>query len=142
MKKFFLFATFAFGFLTSFSQTAITTTNVNLRSSDNYSSKELAIIPKDTRIYLLKCANGWCETNFKGELGYVSSNTIRIVSTSTYQKTSIKYYTNSRGNEVQSPTHYNTAPPGATAVCRDGTYSFSQSRRGTCSHHGGVAKWL
>jgi hypothetical protein len=24
----------------------------------------------------------------------------------------------------------------------DGTYSFSQSRRGTCSHHGGVAKWL
>ncbi|WP_289144502.1 DUF3761 domain-containing protein, partial [uncultured Bacteroides sp.] len=28
------------------------------------------------------------------------------------------------------------------ALCRDGTYSFSKSRRGTCSHHGGVAKWL
>jgi hypothetical protein len=34
------------------------------------------------------------------------------------------------------------APPGATARCRDGTYSFSQHRSGTCSHHGGVAEWL
>jgi len=34
------------------------------------------------------------------------------------------------------------APPGATARCRDGTYSFSQHRSGTCSHHGGVAVWL
>jgi S1-C subfamily serine protease len=35
-----------------------------------------------------------------------------------------------------------SAPKGATAQCRDGTYSFSQSRRGTCSSHGGVARWL
>ena len=34
------------------------------------------------------------------------------------------------------------APPGATARCTDGTYSFSQHRSGTCSHHGGVAQWL
>jgi hypothetical protein len=33
-------------------------------------------------------------------------------------------------------------PPGATARCRDGTYSYSQHRSGTCSHHGGVAEWL
>lgn len=33
-------------------------------------------------------------------------------------------------------------PPGATALCRDGTYSFSKHHSGTCSHHGGVAKWL
>jgi hypothetical protein len=35
-----------------------------------------------------------------------------------------------------------SAPPGATARCRDGTYSFSAHRSGTCSHHGGVAVWL
>lgn len=35
-----------------------------------------------------------------------------------------------------------SAPAGATARCRDGTYSFSQHRAGTCSHHGGVAAWL
>lgn len=33
-------------------------------------------------------------------------------------------------------------PPGATAQCRDGTYSYSQHHSGTCSHHGGVARWL
>ncbi|MSQ21739.1 MAG: DUF3761 domain-containing protein [Dehalococcoidia bacterium] len=30
---------------------------------------------------------------------------------------------------------------GATVRCRDGTYSYSQHRSGTCSHHGGVAQW-
>jgi Protein of unknown function (DUF3761) len=34
------------------------------------------------------------------------------------------------------------APPGATALCNDGTYSFSATRSGTCSHHGGVGVWL
>lgn len=29
-----------------------------------------------------------------------------------------------------------------TAVCRDGTYSCSLHRAGTCSHHGGVSLWL
>ena len=33
-------------------------------------------------------------------------------------------------------------PSGATAICRDGTYSNSKHRRGTCSHHGGVAQRL
>lgn len=27
------------------------------------------------------------------------------------------------------------------ARCRDGTYSYSANRRGTCSWHGGVARW-
>jgi|ERR1035437_48786 hypothetical protein len=35
-----------------------------------------------------------------------------------------------------------SAPPGATARCNDGTYSYSQHHQGTCSHHGGVAEWL
>lgn len=30
---------------------------------------------------------------------------------------------------------------GATAMCNDGTYSYSAHRQGTCSHHGGVAVW-
>ena len=47
----------------------------------------------------------------------------------------------SKTNEPASPPN-NSPPAGATAQCRDGTYSFSQHRRGTCSHHGGVARWL
>ena len=53
------------------------------------------------------------------------------------------YYTNSRGVLVHRPMPSESGPPeGATAQCADGTYSFSQSRRGTCSHHGGVSRWL
>ncbi|MGH2879117.1 MAG: DUF3761 domain-containing protein [Solirubrobacteraceae bacterium] len=51
-------------------------------------------------------------------------------------------YVNSAGKTVCRPEESPTAPAGATAECVDGTYSFSESRSGTCSHHGGVARWL
>jgi uncharacterized protein (DUF2147 family) len=52
-------------------------------------------------------------------------------------------YVNSSGNTVCSPEESSSGPPtGATAECEDGTYSFSEHRSGTCSSHGGVAKWL
>jgi len=51
------------------------------------------------------------------------------------------YYVNTYSNTVHSPAYAPSIPAGASAKCRDGTYSFSQSRRGTCSHHGGVAIW-
>ncbi len=49
-------------------------------------------------------------------------------------------YVNSAGNTVCRPSKNNTGD--ATAICADGTYSYSQSRRGTCSHHGGISSWL
>ena len=52
------------------------------------------------------------------------------------------YYTNSQGHVVHRPMQARHLPRGATARCRDQTYSFSENHRGTCSHHGGVAKWL
>src|SRR6202142_3871093 len=36
----------------------------------------------------------------------------------------------------------NTDPTGATAKCKDGTYSKSAHHSGTCSSHGGVSEWL
>lgn len=51
-------------------------------------------------------------------------------------------YVNVSGNCVHRPVEANRPSAGATAKCNDGTYSFSQHRRGTCSHHGGVAVWL
>ena len=52
------------------------------------------------------------------------------------------YYTNVNGHRVHRPTRASQAPAGATARCSDGTWSFSENHRGTCSHHGGVASWL
>lgn len=52
-------------------------------------------------------------------------------------------YTNVDGNRIRSPAYARNGPPaGATARCRDGTYSFSQHHRGTCSGHHGVDEWL
>lgn len=50
-------------------------------------------------------------------------------------------YINVDGSQVHSPAYADSIPSGASAICRDGTYSFSQHRQGTCSGHGGVASW-
>jgi hypothetical protein len=51
-------------------------------------------------------------------------------------------YRNVDGVCVHRPEQANQPPAGATAQCNDGSYSFSQHRQGTCSHHGGVRRWL
>jgi hypothetical protein len=55
------------------------------------------------------------------------------------------YYKNVSGHCVHRPVKVKknaAAPAGATAKCRDGSYSFSEHASGTCSHHGGVAVWI
>jgi len=53
------------------------------------------------------------------------------------------YVSRSDGQSVHQParTTNGSKPPDATAHCRDGTWSFSHTHRGTCSRHGGVAQW-
>ncbi|KMZ11740.1 hypothetical protein BHUM_04373 [Candidatus Burkholderia humilis] len=54
------------------------------------------------------------------------------------------HYTNRDGNSVHAPARSRSSavPQGASAQCRDGTYSFSRHHSGTCSRHGDVASWL
>ena len=49
------------------------------------------------------------------------------------------YYKNVNGACVHRPA---SDPSGATAKCRDGSYSYSRHASGTCSHHGGVLRWI
>lgn len=50
------------------------------------------------------------------------------------------YFTVISTSTVTPPS---TEPPaGVTAICNDGTYSYSKHRSGTCSHHGGVKVWI
>ena len=119
--------------------------NLNLREAPNTTSAIITQIPKGTRVTVDEdCECKWIPVKDNGHIGYVSTKYLskNKIDHTPIRNISIKYYSNSTGERVQSPTYYNSAPPGATALCRDGTYSFSKSRRGTCSHHGGVAKWL
>jgi hypothetical protein len=51
------------------------------------------------------------------------------------------YISKPSGDCVPDPTQAPTPPPGWHAQCRDGSYSFSEHRSGTCSGHGGVNQW-
>lgn len=140
--------------------TKYVTNNLNLRYEANTHSYILTVIPRGTAVTIDKdCDCKWVPVEYNGYVGYISTKylsktpvrktykhrigtSVRKGRYSSYNRRGgLRYYTNSYGNRVQSPTYYNSRPAGATALCRDGTYSFSQSRRGTCSHHGGVARW-
>jgi len=51
-------------------------------------------------------------------------------------------YHDDDGDWTTSPGYYDEEPGGASAICADGTYSFSDDAEGTCSWHGGVDVWL
>lgn len=81
------------------------------------------------------CASGVSPTTIDG-VARVSA----IASAATCDETTS--YVNSSGNCDHRPEVAGTVPAGATAQCRDGEYSFSQHREGTCSGHQGVSRWL
>ncbi len=149
MKNVFLFLWLVLSAIAN-AQQVVVRSNVNLRSAPTTDSRILYKIPQGTTINLNGCESDWCEISISGHSGFVSKqHTVSRgdYSSSPHQEVAhpigpINHYTNSKGNVVQSPTHYDRPPSRATAKCRDGSYSFSQSTRGTCSHHGGVAQWL
>lgn len=61
------------------------------------------------------------------------------LSTPPYKPTSSFPTRSNRPKEPESNVNYVELKP--TARCRDGSLSYSQSRQGTCSHHGGVSTW-
>ena len=149
MKKFLSFFIFIICILFSSSIQAQdiykTSANLNLRILPTTSSGIITVIPCGNQIILLKHINNeWAEVKYKGYVSYVSKKYLRPSKTQrNYSRhNTSRYYRNVEGVRVQSPTHYHSIPAGATAICNDGTYSFSRNRRGTCSHHGGVAVWL
>ncbi len=88
-----------------------------------------------------KCSNCWTITNLSG----LSAARLRVkhvtATRSTPSSTSCPsdYYRNSSGHCVHRPS---SDPTGATAQCWDGSYSYSEHASGTCSHHGGVKRWI
>jgi uncharacterized protein YraI len=133
-----------FSFVGFSQQTRYTTTELNIRSGAGSSYTILHTIPSGQQVDVLYKAGGsWVAVDYSGIKGFVNSNYLTgYPKHSQHIKTVPHYYKNIDGDRIQSPTHSDRAPNGATAVCNDGTYSFSRNRRGTCSHHGGVDYWL
>lgn len=129
--------------VTATDTTAYTTTVIRLRAEPSPAARVLATLEAGTRVRLNGCADGWCSVTARGRTGYLLEEFLTSKSPKPPAAQG-RGYKNSQGVWVPSPqrTPGNEPPQGATALCRDGTYSFSQSRRGTCSHHGGVEQWL
>ena len=141
------------------------TTNLNLRYGPGTDYSVLAVIPQGTQVTIEEdCDCKWVPVEYQGKVGYISTKylseskptisytskkttsshkrSLRSSSNRNYKFGSGRYYTNVDGYRVQSPTYSKRKPTGATALCWDGTYSYSRNSRGTCSHHGGVKRWL
>ena len=134
------------------------TTNLNMRYGPGIEYEIIISLPKGTPVKIDElCDCKWVLVEYRGIIGYISTKYLSNITPRreikrewhspkrniiTTHNSGIRYYTNVNGYRVQSPTYYDSAPIGATVLCRDGTYSFSRNRRGTCSHHGGVARWL
>ena len=122
---------------------AYTTASVRLREKPFPTARALAALPQATAVRLYNCSQGWCSVAVSRLAGYLLEEflTAQAPQAATSQG---RGYINSQGEWVPSPmrTADGQPPPGASAHCRDGTFSFSRTRQGTCSHHGGVAEWL
>ena len=120
---------------------AYTTASVRLREKPAATARALALLRQGTTVRLYQCSDGWCNVGVYKLAGYVLE---KFLTTAPQPIAQGRGYINSQGQWVPSPTRTpdGQPPAGASAKCRDGTFSFSKSRRGTCSHHGGVAEWL
>jgi uncharacterized protein YraI len=148
MRRLFLFAFLFLGWpatpLAAQQGPAYTAARVHLRARPSAAATVMATIPRGAVVRRSGCADGWCAITYEARAGYVAERYLGRNAPDAASTPSGRGYTNSDGIRVASPrrTPDGRPPAGASAQCRDGTYSFSLHRRGTCSHHGGVSRWL
>lgn len=118
----------------------VITENANLRRTPSSTGEVIQTLPQDASIEVVRQQGAWFYVKAREQGGWMHGNTIRLDDKSLPAPTVV--YT----PKPEPPIVRRTPEPeidnsGATAKCRDGTLSYSAHRRGTCSHHGGVAIW-
>jgi hypothetical protein len=109
-------------------------------SASNHAAMQAAMHPSASQIQAATAAEN-------GGLGPVIRHVERHTPTEDVSETyfaapSDGYYTSTDGSRVHRPTRDpNPAYGQETAICEDGTHSYSHHHQGTCSHHGGVEQW-
>ncbi len=123
---------------------AYTTTSVRLRERPFPTARPIAVLSQGTTVRLYTCSEGWCSVTVSKLSGYLLEEFLTSQPPQAATQSAGRGYINVDGEFVPSPTRTadGQPPPGASAQCQDGTYSFSKHRQGTCSWHGGVARWL
>lgn len=135
-----------------------TSRKIDLMSEADSLSYIIATIPKGTPIHLYEdCDCKWICVAYNNHYGYVRSDDLIRKGNEVGLKNDLGFSSDQKRINPQGHTPDNSfyndtndddkdgdssTPKGATALCNDGTYSFSRHRRGTCSWHGGVRKWL
>jgi uncharacterized protein YraI len=121
------------------------TSSVRVRSAPDLRARTIATLARGQAVSVRSCGPTWCTVDAGISAGYARRRYLTAREPHSLQRAIYREegpgYTNSRGYHVRSPSFASSRPSGASARCSDGSYSFSQSRRGTCSHHGGVAVW-
>ena len=109
-------------------------------------------LSKETNIEVIRQKGVWFYVSIGGKKGWMHGNAIRYKSTVPDLKAETSFPPVETPKTVyseklespkvsQKTTESEINNSGATAKCRDGSLSYSAHRRGTCSHHGGVAVW-
>lgn len=134
-----------------------TSQKIDLMSEADSLSFIIGTIPIGAPVQLYEdCDCKWVCVAYNNHYGYVRSADLVGKEKEVIQKSNSRFSFDQNGSDSPESAfdnnHYhganeendavNSAPKGATALCNDGTYSFSRHRRGTCSWHGGVRKWL
>jgi uncharacterized protein YraI len=139
---------------------AVISTRANLREGPGMTYSSLLELEKGDALNLQGRRSGaWYNVIHirSGKVGWIHGNSIKLLEPETITSTTQpkpEYPTPKPSStpavmptalpetsSTRRPVLSDTAPSGVTAQCRDGTYSYSQHRQGTCSHHGGVAQW-
>lgn len=123
---------------------SVITDNAILRQTPASSGSVVQTLQRGASVEVIKQKGAWFFVSSGASKGWIHGNTIRLENqtVSAIPKTDSKNTTYKSTSKTDSKTGgENSNPPGATAKCRDGSLSYSQHRRGTCSHHGGVAIW-
>ncbi|WP_251131050.1 SH3 domain-containing protein [Exiguobacterium sp. s189] len=107
-------------------KTYTTTANLNLRKSASTSSSILTTIPNGKEIIYLSTSGSWFKVSYNGTIGYVSSDYVKVIETSTQTpETNITYKTtvnlNLRTSASTSGSILTTIPSGEV-VNYIGTY--------------------